>query len=594
MDPPALSDLNQFNTYALDFSAEQTSLNQLGIYPAFIEKIFKLEGYVYQTDNAELLYALYIGTPKILKEEILTTTKDVKNTDGTMKKVNEYIAVFHFAAPTAIQITSPITGDVYYSEIFSTEANPTKFQSGAYPTLEGAQSALKLKEGGLVMSARDVYIKQLTSLVDKLKYNYDYRTGTYTQDFFDVDVDKAPEMKSFHDELTIVTATLLKATPDKPLYEEQTVLSPILKRWSDEANSINSTDKNLVKTKFLYLYNLAVAQLWLELFDDALATCKRIKENDFKKGEAIEIENNVNAIKKVLNDRGVQSRHMSRPGLTSTSKYTYTKKPVQKVNPFTKFVQDTKQDNEAIKQSVLAVNKQIKDDIAKLSLGDSIAPYNSNFSTMKLTVDGELLEVKKWGLSSGYGSVSDNDYMASQYRIMAYRSSKFLGLTEKEGDVVGVEMNFYSNKYTKETMNAGVIYNFLKSTQAEALTDISTNSPFDKVLFYENDTKTPLKEITWEQYGKDISADFEIVFRTKSRDDIYSYKTMNGDKFQVKLVESRPIIIKRANNVNTQGYVVKLLIPEVRVTRLFYGHYLPHYKNEYKTVKDIELFIILE
>lgn len=594
MDPPLLSDLNSFNTYSVDFIAEQTTLNQLGVHPTLIEKIFKLEGYVYQSDNAELSYAVYIDPPKILKEEVQTVTKEVKGADGKVQKVNEYVAVFAFSAPTAIQLMSPMTGDVYYSEFFSTEANPTIFQSGAYPTLDGAKGALKLKEGGLVLSARDVYVKQLNAFVDKLKRDYDYRTGTYTQDFFDVDVSKAPDMKTFHDELTLVTDVLLKATPDKPLYLAQTTLAPVLKRWSDEANKISSTDKNLVKLKFLYLYNLAVAQLWLELFDDALATCKLIKENDFKKGEAIEIENNVAAIKKVLSDRGVQSRHASRPGLTSTSKYTYVKKPVQKVNPFTKFVQDTKQDNEAIKQSFLALNKQIKDDIAKLSLGDTIAAYNSNFSTMKLTVDGELVEAKKWGLSSGYGMVSDNEYMGNQYGISAYRKSALLGLIEKEGEVAGVSIDFYSNKYTKETMNAGVIYNFLKNLPGNELTDISTNSPFDKVPLYENGTEKPLKEITWEQYGKDIAADFEIVFRTKSRDDIYSYKTMNGDKFQVKMVESRPIIIKRADNKTSQGYVVKLLIPEVRVTRLFYGHYVPHYKSDFKTVKDIELFIILE
>lgn len=594
MDPPALSDLNSFNTYSVDFIAEQTTLNQLGVHPAFIEKIFKLEGYVYQAGNAELVYALYIDPPKILREEVLTITKEVKAADGKMQKVDEFVAVCYFAAPTAIQLMSPITGDAYYSEFLSTEANPTKFESGAFPTIDGAQRVLRMKEGGLVMNARDLYIKQLTALVDKLKYNYDYRTGTYTQDFFDVDVSKAPEMAKFHDELTLVTDVLLKATPDKPLYVAQTTLSPVLKSWSEEASKISSTDKNLVKTKFLYLYNLAVAQLWLELFDDALATCKLIKENDFKKGEAIEIENNVNAIKKVLNDRGVLSRHMSRPGLTSTSKYTYVKKPVQKVNPFTKFVQDTKQDNEAIKKSVLALNKQIKDDIAKLSLGDTIAPYNSNFSTMKLTVDGEFVEAKKWGMSSGNGRVSTNEYMGNQYEIGAYRKSAFLGLTEKEGEVAGVSINFYSNKYAKETMNAGVILNFLKTLPGNEITDISTNSPFDKVMLYENGTEKPLKEITWQQYGKDIAADFEIVFRTKSRDDIYSYMTMNGDKFQIKILESRPIIIKHSEKESSQGYVVKLLVPEVRVTRLFYGHYVPHYKNDFKTVKDLELFIILE
>lgn len=593
MDPPVLSDLNRFNTYSVDFIAEQTTLNKLGISSASIDKIFKLEGYVYKNNNAELTYSLYINPVKILKEEVVAVTKDVKAADGTMQKVTEYSAVFHFAAPTAIQLMSPITGDVYYSEIFSTEANPTKYEAGGYQNADDAKKMLSFKEDGLVMNARDIYIRQLNALVEKLKYNYDFGTGSYTQDFFDINLKKAPELQSFHDELTLVTDVLLKATPDQPLYNAQTTLAPILKRWSEEANKITATDKNLEKLKFLYLYNLAVTQFWLELLDDALETCKLIKENGFRKGEATEIEDNVNAVKRALSKRGIQSRHMYRPGLTSTSKYTYVKKPVQKVNPFTKFIQDTKQDNEAIKQQLQIINKQLKDDIAKLTLGDTIAEYNSNFSTLKLTIDGELVEAKKWGLDIGYGSLG-NGYLGEQYAIQMYKKPTLLGLVEKEGELAGIELRFYSNKYTKETMNATVMHTFLKNLQGNEITDISTSSPFDKVMLKENGVEKPLQEITWEQYGKEFSGDFEIIFRTKSRDDLYSYKTMNGDKFQIKLLESRPIVIKRSDNVMSKGYVAKLLIPEIRVTRLFYGHYNPHYENEFKTLKNIELFIILE
>ncbi len=594
LTPPLNNDLEQFNSYSVNFDADQKTLDQLSIKPDMIGELFKLDGFVYLPDLGDVIYSINIGKPVVLKEEVVKREDKVQNPDGTSKMVAVYHAHYYLSVPTVIQILSNITGEPLYVDVISTLNEPTKYVSDGQATLEKAQAILNMKDGAMNVNGRSEYRKDLTNAVTKLKRKNDYQKGIYSEEFFDIDVKKAPELTKLHEEIMLVTETLINAPIDQPLFVRQTKLEPILAKWKAEDAKLNSADKNNKKLKFMYLYNLAITQLWLEYFNDALETCKQIKENDYHSHIATDIENRVGAIKKELSESGFTSRFIIRQGFFSKTSYTYTPEAKKKFDFVDQAIKKNKADFEEIKKSGKEFTKGLKDDFGKKVLGDTIDAMNSMFSSAIVTLDGKVNELKEKTLSTGYGRPCSKAF-DELYQITCWKGDKYFDyLTEKEGELKGVELDFYSNTYTKENIKAGTILDFLKGLQGSELTDISTTSRYDTVPFFENDEKKKPKEISWKEYGKEISMEIELTFKTKSFNDIYSFRTMNGDKFHVKIVESRPIVVKGNGGICTQGYGVRILIPEVRMARLYYGHYRPCYRDTYKVVKNLELFVILQ
>jgi hypothetical protein len=114
------------------------------------------------------------------------------------------------------------------------------------------------------------------------------------------------------------------------------------------------------------------------------------------------------------------------------------------------------------------------------------------------------------------------------------------------------------------------------------------------VPFKQNGVKTGPRLISWSEYGKTLSADIRFSFNTKSRDTYYSYKTRNGDQFQIELVEKSPIVVQGNGKVCSQGYMAKFRIPKLTLTRFWSGHYTPTYTADYIEAENIEFYVLLK
>ncbi len=576
---PNSNKLKAFNTYNISFTAKQESINTLEITAKDIASFFHLEGHSYlQTGDADFIYSIQIGEPTILKEELIESMGEIKNPDGTKTNVTQYSAAIEMSAPTVIQLINNESGEVLHVAVLSTPSHPSVYKSTP-TTKDGATRMLGMKTAGLNLHVKKMYIDALNAEIRKIKSAYSFEKQSYDQEFMDVDVKKSPDLTDLHNEIIQVSTALSNAPYRESLLKTQLILQSTLIAWTSAADKLSSEDKYEKKLKFVYLFNIAVAQLWLEQFDDAINTSEKIILNDHKTYEAGIIKENANQVKAYLSSKGYRSRHFHRPGFYSDYTYTYTKQTVEKKH--WNFIAQTASDIKQLEDIVTDVKNIGKGLIDDLTLGDSIIASNAFYSTIKFEMDGTPYEYKKASLSIGSGAISEKCYALNCYTRE--------GLIVKQGSFDGMSVALYS-KNGAPTMST--VKSLLEKYKGQLIGDIYTTTIYDSVPYKINDNWKAPKLITWEQYGKDLAADVEFDFNTSNGDDFYAYKTMNGDQFQIELISSSPIVVKGNGGSYAQGYMAKFKIPSIKLTRFWYGHYSPRYSEDYKEIKNLEFYIV--
>jgi signal peptidase I len=201
-------------------------------------------------------------------------------------------------------------------------------------------------------------------------------------------------------------------------------------------------------------------------------------------------------------------------------------------------------------------------------------------------MDGVPYEYKKGSLSAGKGRPGNDGYYISCHQRE--------GLIVKQGEFKGIDIVLYPKDTNKVATSVNNIKALITKNKGVAIGDIYTgDSRFDSVPYKLNGQKVAPKIISWQQYGKALAGEVELMFSTTNGDDYYSYKTMNGDEFQMELISATPIVVKGNAMVNSQGYMAKFRIPSLVLRRFYYGHYTPLYTEEYKELKDVEFYIVL-
>jgi len=604
---PADPALVSLQSYAAAFNADPVTVDQLGLTPATINAYFKLEGYSYVTSKEDFTYSIAIEKPQVIKESVEEKKQEVKNADGSTKTIVRYIASVNIAIPTTITLKKNSDGSVLYTASFSTVLKPTVFTSGEQESKETAQTFINTKSKGLNLSIRDLYIKALQAEVNKLKQTYDFRKVTVTSLLWKVDVKKAPELSAFNVELEKAALILEKLSYKEPLEKARQDMAPVMQYWSDQAKSINASEKNLKKLKYGHLFNLAKSQYYLELFEECEKTCQLIIENDYDKADGRTISDDIKSVKESLTKTGLTSRHLKRQGFDSQAQFTYTPDPAAVAaataanTPEKKtltqkkdeFIQQNKQDAKDIKNSVTGIGKDIKKELTRTKITDTLNYSEARFSSVKLIKDGQLLELKEGDLGSGYAQPAEKQgiyAVVSAYDVSAFKKEGLFPI-EKEWNFTGVNLRFFTNYKNGKPFTADSLIRLLKLYENSTLMDITLDSA--NMSFYGRGgaTEPVMKDVWPKDYPKKLSADLRVFFH-KDSEDSYCYSTKNGDAFTVKVLEVLPVIVNTAYDTAPKGYMLKLLIPEITLTRYVIGQ-LSSYRHETLTVKNIEMRVLI-
>jgi hypothetical protein len=376
--------VSYFDHYSVDFFTEQATIDQIGISTASINSYFDLEGYVYTKDDPQFNYSISIGTPFPLLEGIEDIQQTVKNPDGTTRIATMYVAVSTYSIPTHISLILIPSGKEVYTSTFSSRSTPTVFKSIPQATREAAQSILNIKSKGINTSLLDIYTKTLNAEVAQLKQKYCFQSFTSSSLLWEINEKNAPELASFNEAVHSSIASLERLTKNTSISNARTEMASSLAYWSSKATNIQSSEKNASKLKYACLYNSAVCQYYLELYDDCIASCQLLISNGYDKSDGTTLENQATLAKETLAHSGFPSRHQNRTGFTTTDRFEYTKILIKKPN----FIEQNKQDIKGLKDagtSLGNVGKEIYKDATPPKITDTLKSTETFFSYAKFT-----------------------------------------------------------------------------------------------------------------------------------------------------------------------------------------------------------------
>lgn len=319
--------LSYFDTYSVDFFTNQSILDAVGLFPTTINALFDLEGYVYTKEEAQFNYSITIEKPILIVERIENIEQTIKNPDGTRKKVITYVAIASYAIPTTICIKLIPYGTVLYSATFSTSSNPTVYKSAPQTNLPSALSILNAQTKGINTYVTNTYRDALKAEVQKMKNVFCFQTCISSNFLWEVDEKSNPNFSVFNSEVNKCVDLLEKLDKNTPVTDARIQMASSIAYWSSILTDTKPTTKNLLKLRYACLYNVAVCQYYLELYDDCIATCDLLIANKHNRSDGTNLKHQVKLAQESILKSGLTSRHQERLGFVSKERFEYIRAP---------------------------------------------------------------------------------------------------------------------------------------------------------------------------------------------------------------------------------------------------------------------------
>ncbi|HVD98012.1 MAG TPA: hypothetical protein VNB90_07380 [Cytophagaceae bacterium] len=316
--------LSTSNTYGIIFSSDAETIRRTGLSKNEIENALVLPGLKYSKDNnnVDVLLQVTIEPVSIPYEKIETRTFTQKNTAGVDETKTYYFVRSDMIAPTTIKLVNKKTGAQIENVVLTPANAPVIFKSQEFNAQNLAQNNLNTgfgtdRDNNFKKTYKAAFLKTFSDL--KTKYCY---APTYVnEEFWKIDLSKAPEYTSFNDALAKTKTSLENIKYNENIEATKSELAPVMQYWAENAEKVNTTDKKMRKLKYGYLINLARTQYWLEMFEECKITCNKIIENDYDKSDGKSILSNIDYVTKALAAHNVSTRHKAREGFTSTEKF---------------------------------------------------------------------------------------------------------------------------------------------------------------------------------------------------------------------------------------------------------------------------------
>ncbi len=318
---PKSNDLTNLNTYSINMLANVDNLNRIGLSSDKIEATFKLDGFIYTNGLADILIEVTIENLRKISEEINTKESQVKDDGKTVTK-KIYIPTTFYAIPTTIKITKSFNKEVIVNSIIGGDQNPIAIALGEFPTSEAANAHFKGSADKRLESFKEKYYQLLTSELNDFKRRYDFTISEESDVFWHVDLKKSPEFAEFNEKLTASKEIFANQKVSDDIKATREKLVPMMQYLRENADKLTGEDKKNRKLKYAYLLNLGKIQLWLEMADECAITGQQVIDNDYDKIDGKNLLYVVKLLREELKRSPNGSRHLTRDGFTSTTRFS--------------------------------------------------------------------------------------------------------------------------------------------------------------------------------------------------------------------------------------------------------------------------------
>jgi hypothetical protein len=318
---PKSNDLTNLKTYSVNMFANMDNLNRIGITSSKIEAAFKLDGFIYTKELADILIDVTIEDLRKISEDVVTKESSVfEGGKSVVKKI--YVATTSYAIPTTIKAIKAFNKEEVMNTVIGDDQNPVVISFGEFTTSSEAYAYLRKSADKSLEDFKEKYNQLLVGRLNDFKERYDFAISKESDVFWHIDLKKNPEFAEFNEKLGTIKTAFADQKVSDDIKATRENLVPTMQYFRENADELATDDKKIRKQKYAYLINLAKTQLWLEMVDECALTAQQIIDNDYDKLDGKNLLRASSLLKDDLKRSPNGSRHLMRDGFTSATHFS--------------------------------------------------------------------------------------------------------------------------------------------------------------------------------------------------------------------------------------------------------------------------------
>ena len=308
---PQNNALTKFNTYNVVLTFNISEKDIIGFSDEYLKNQFYMEGYKYVVDKGDFTLKVTVDKVTLLSEDVIESTKDIKNSAGQMVKTTVYTGQLKYTVNSTIQLIDNATQGIIEEFNFAGSNAPIILTTGAEVYKSEAQDG-NAKNKKSLTGLNDQYKALFSGNMAKIKSKYGYRIVNETERFWQIDVSKAPEFAAFNEHLNNVINVLTELKAGGDLEKARTKAAPDLAYMAENGGKVVVIDKNTKQLKYAYYLNLSKAQLYLELLDECAVNANVVVQNGYVESDGKLMLARSNSAKEMLKTANAETWHLSR------------------------------------------------------------------------------------------------------------------------------------------------------------------------------------------------------------------------------------------------------------------------------------------
>ncbi len=299
-----------FTTYSAGLDIQFRDLSKTGLTQSgLIDEYIRLEGYKKVASKGDVQLEAAIGEFMIWGEFRKNTRSKSKDKDGNERTITKHYIEVKYSLPVAIQVKDK-NGRRLIDKYIFTNSDTRTWISHSFNDLSDLDSYWRSEKQSRLNTLHKERLQEgLKAVYDLVNSKYGFRLIRDNIRFEMIGKKKHPEYNAFKKNLEIIKAGFKLMTAEGSLDPIRIRVKPALEFYTAKALKYSSSQADEERLKHICLYNLALANLWLEKFDEAEAYANSLLEMNERDRDVRRILQEVESVRNSLSWNNRVTRH---------------------------------------------------------------------------------------------------------------------------------------------------------------------------------------------------------------------------------------------------------------------------------------------
>jgi hypothetical protein len=290
-----------YTTYDVTANGTVQDLNRLGYTLTDIKEDIKLEGYNRVNGGGSISINVTVGTPYAGAATL--STEDKSDKEG--HKWKEYSYYHDLSVASSYKITD------YKGAVIEEKALPAtdRIATSAYKSMEELKTAYqKAYPAALTDKLKSLLRENVKAVQSSINLSYGFSPRVQNQEIMTLQDKNHPDFAKYESMHEKVEAAF-KALKAHDNTEYATIMQPVMDFWTAEEKKYSPANKDEQKMNYGLRWNLAIANLWKDDYDQSAAWFTKISTGEVKDKSGQRGLEEIAAVKAKLKKANRTSQH---------------------------------------------------------------------------------------------------------------------------------------------------------------------------------------------------------------------------------------------------------------------------------------------